>query len=185
MKNFFNDHKNNSVLKEWAKEDIINLLGKWNEEVPKHVNIFNESNHDRHAVLYFALFTEFHINRLVEILFPDFKNIAGENTSNKIKLLSSFRLIPDQIFMACKCINQIRNEFAHKFSLTNLSDLDGEGKNTLIKLTNEYQGDYVYEEAEDTIKNRFKSLCMNTITALRLYESQVQKLRIYIDNFEK
>ena len=62
-----------------------------------------------------------------------------------------------------------------------LANLDGERKkktvDKLTMLTNDFLGDYEYEQTLDTIKNRFKSLCLNTITAFRIYEPQILIVR--------
>ncbi|MBE0651828.1 MAG: hypothetical protein IH595_13425 [Bacteroidales bacterium] len=187
MKSFFKDHDDHSIIKDWNGEYQQEILGIWNKEVPKHVENFNNYEEDRNAVIYFALFVEFHINKLIEILFPDFDKYLGiskTSTSMKINLLDSFRILPKQIFSSCRCINNIRNEFAHEFSITKLDELEKlsiERKNKTLEklkqLTNDYDGDYDYEKIEDTLKNRFKSLCMNTVTAFRIYEPLIRELR--------
>ena len=184
-KNFFDDHDNSSIIKEWNRKSIGEIIAKWNKEVPLHVNEFNKYDEDRSAVIYFALFVEFHINHTIGILFPDFDSLLSSSSiGNKTNILASFRLLPKQIFEACRCINNIRNVFAHEFdikSMNQLESFDGEKrKKTVDKLkllTSEYHGDYEYELQADTIKNRFKSLCLNTITAFRIYESQILLVR--------
>jgi hypothetical protein len=186
-KNFFKDHDNQSVVKNIDSEFINEILATWNKEVPEHVKHFNDYEEDRNSVIYFALFVEFHINKILELLFPDFDSFLDlykTATSMKINILASFRLFPKQIFESCRCINNIRNEFAHEFSITKIDQLENlsekRKKITLDKLrnlTDNYEGDYEYEKIEDTIINRFKSLCLNTITAFRIYEPHVRKLR--------
>ena len=187
MKSFFKDHDAHSIIKDWNGEYKQEILGTWNEEVPQHVQNFNNYEEDRNAVIYFALFVEFHINKIVEILFPDFDSYVGiskASTSLKINLLDSFQLLPKQIFSSCRCINNIRNEFAHEFSITKLDELEGlpnsrksKTLEKLKKLTDEFEGDYNYEKIENTLRNRFKSLCMNTISAFRIYEPLIRELR--------
>jgi len=187
MKSFFKDHENHSIIKDWNGENHQEILGTWNQEVPEHVKNFNNYEEDRNAVIYFALFVEFHLNKVIEILFPDFDlylGISKATTSTKINLLDSFRLLPKQIFQSCRCINNIRNEFAHEFSITKLDELENlpnERKKKTIeklqKLTEEYQGDYDYEKIDNTLRNRFKSLCMNTVSAFRIYEPLIRELR--------
>ena len=111
-------------------------------------------------------------------------NTSETKFNNKINILSAFRLFPDQIFEALKCIKDLRNEFAHDFSIVDLEDiklLPPKRKNKtigkLISLTNNFEGDYKYHERDDTLRNRFKSLCLNTITALRIFEPMVINLR--------
>jgi|GEM_PF-3466722 len=187
MKNFYKDYENQSVIKDWSGEYQNEILATWNKEVPGHVRSFNNNLEDRAAIIYFALFVEFHVNRTLEILFPDFNSLLDSskiNISMKVNILASFRLFPKHIFEACRCINNIRNEFAHEFSITELAQLNDfevdRKKKTidkLIFLTSEYEGDYSYEQIEDTLKNRFKSLCLNTVTAFRVYEPLVRELR--------
>lgn len=187
MKSFLKDYENHSVIKDWNGEYQQEILRTWSDEVPQHVQNFNNYEEDRNAVIYFALFVEFHINKVIEILFPDFDShlgISKASTSMKINLLASFRLFPNQVFASCRCINNIRNEFAHEFSITELEELESlpnsRKSKTLEKLkqlTAEYQGDYSYEEIENTLRNRFKSLCMNTVSAFRIYEPLVRELR--------
>ncbi|MCF8371987.1 MAG: hypothetical protein K9H64_10215 [Bacteroidales bacterium] len=187
---FYNDYEGKSILKGYKREYQGEILGIWNREVPQHVKNFNHYQEDRNAVIYFALFVEYHINQTIETLYPDFDyylDLSKTATGFKINLLASFRLFPCQIFEACRCINNIRNEFAHEFKVVNLEQLnqlpDSRKKKTidkLIRLTSDYKGDYTYEEHgddQDTIRNRFKSLCMNTVTALRIFEPQVKRLR--------
>ncbi|KQB43140.1 hypothetical protein RCH33_664 [Flavobacterium daejeonense] len=187
MKNFFKDHNNSCVLREWDFEHSNEITKNWNKEVPKYVQNFNKYTEDRNAVIYFALFVEYHINKTIEILFPDFDSLIGiskANISLKINILDSFKLLPKQIFESARCINNIRNEFAHEINIINLDDLDNlpnDRKNKtigkLIQLTTDYEGDYKYEIIDESLRNRFKSLCMNTISALRIFEPSVRRLR--------
>ncbi|MWB96228.1 hypothetical protein GON26_17840 [Flavobacterium sp. GA093] len=187
MKNFFNDHNNSCVLKEWDFENSNEITKNWNQEVPKHVENFNLYTEDRNAVIYFALFVEYHVNKMVEILMPDFDSLIGISKSPislKINLLDSFKLLPKQIFEAARCINNIRNEFAHEINMVNLEDLNSlpndRKKKTvdkLLYLTTEYEGDYQYEKKEDILRKRFKSICLNTISAFRVFEPSVKHLR--------
>ncbi|TNE81289.1 MAG: hypothetical protein EP332_03990 [Bacteroidetes bacterium] len=187
---FYTDYEDESIFNGYNGEFQTEILRDWNHEVPSHVKVFNESKEDRNAVIYFALFLEFHINRSIETLFPDFDNYLGiskTSTSTKINLLASFRLFPRQIFQACRCVNNIRNEFAHEFSIISLDQLkilpENRKKSTvdkLITLTTEYEGDYEYEthtEDSDNLRNRYKSLCLNTITAFRIFQPQLIRLR--------
>lgn len=187
MKSFYKDHENRSIIKDWDGEYQQEILKIWNKEVPQHIQNFNKFKEDRNAVIYFALFVEFHINKVVETLFPDFDSILGiskASTNMKINLLASFRLFPNQVFASCRCINNIRNEFAHEFSINTLNELEylpNKRKSKTLKklrqLRENYYGDYNYEEIEDTIRNRFKSLCMNTVSAFRIYDPLVVELR--------
>lgn len=186
-KDFLVDYNNESVIKNWNQAHSNEILKTWSQEVPKHVNNFNQYSEDRNAVIYFALFVEYHINKILEILFPKFDSFLGiskTNISVKINILRAFLLFPSQIFDALHCIKEIRNEFAHEIEIVNLEDFknlppDRQKKTIekLIKLTDTYQGDFEYEKINDTLRNRFKSLCMNSITALRLYQPLIQELR--------
>jgi len=188
MKSFYEDYKNKSVIRNWQPKYQQEILDTWNKEVPSHVKNFNKYQEDRNAVIYFALFVEFHVNKTLEILFPDFNSFLDfdkTSISTKINILASFRLFPDQVFESCRCINFIRNEFAHEFTITDIDELNNLPENRkkrtvekLLTLTNLYKGDYSYEEIEDNLRNRFKSLCLNTVTAFRLYEPLVRELRI-------
>lgn len=190
-KSFFKAYDNNIVAKNYKLYSNDDIISSWNKEIPEHVQNFNSYNEDRSAVIYFALFVEFHLNKTIEILFPDFDKLLDFSktaTSTKINILATFRLYPKQLFEACRCINYIRNEFAHNFSVTNidqLNQLKGERKkktiDKLISLTNEYKGDYEYENISDTLRNRYKSLVMNTITAFRIYEPITKRIRIIIE----
>lgn len=187
MKNFFKDHNDSCVLKDWNFDHSNEITKDWNNEVPKHVKNFNQFTEDRNAVIYFALFVEYHVNKMIEILMPDFNNLIGTSKASislKINLLDSFKLLPKQIFESARCINNIRNEFAHEIEIINLEDLNSlpndRKKKTVDKLTsltNEYEGDYQYEKVQDNLKNRFKSLCLNTISAFRVFEPSVNQLR--------
>lgn len=187
IKSFFEDHENQSILKKWNGENQEQIIRKWNDEVPKHVENFNNYKEDRNAVIYFALFIENEVDKIILILFPDFDFYFSKKStfiSQKLKILDSFKLFPKQILKSARCINNIRNEFAHNIKIENFDDLESlEGKrkkdtiNSLITLTNEYEGDYNYEKNEDTLKNRFKSLCLNTVTALRIYNPIIKDLR--------
>ncbi len=186
-KSFYIDHDQKALIKSWDSDQLDEIMETWNKEVPNHVQRFNNYIEDRNAVIYYALFIEYHLNNTLGILCPDFNSFmdfSNTATSTKINILASFRLLPKQIFEACRCINNIRNEFAHEFSITIMEDLkqlpDKRKKITfdkLIMLTNEYFGDYDYETIADTTRNRFKSLAMNTITAFRIYEPLIRSLR--------
>ncbi|WP_300667119.1 hypothetical protein [Fluviicola sp.] len=192
-KDFFIDHDQKAIINGWDDKYLREVISIWNKEVPEHIQRFNSYNEDRNSVIYFALFMEYHVNRSLEILFPDFNSFLDfSNTaiSVKINMLASFRLFPKQIFEACRCINNIRNEFAHEFSITKIEELeqlpaDRKRKtiDKLVLLTNEYSGDYdEYVTVSDTAKNRFKTLVMNTITAFRIYEPLAKKLREQIES---
>lgn len=186
-KSFYIDHDQKALIKSWDANQLNEIIEAWNKEVPKHIHRFNNYYEDRNAVIYFALFIEDHLNNTLGVLCPDFNSFMDFSktvTSTKINILASFRLFPKQIFEACRCINNIRNEFAHEISINSLDDLkqlpDKRKKITfdkLIILTNEYFGDYEYETISDTTRNRFKSLVMNTVTAFRMYEPLTLSLR--------
>jgi hypothetical protein len=186
-KSFFKDYKNHSVIKEWDGTKSNQIIKEWNKEIPQHVKKLNTYYEDRNYVIYLALMVEYHINRNLEILFPDFDKIlhtSETNINTKINILSAFRLFPDQVFQALRCIKDFRNEFAHNFSIINLNDINNlpqKRKNKtivkLLSLTKEFEGDFNYQDSEDTIRNKFKSLCLNTITALKIYEPIVINLR--------
>lgn len=190
-KNFYKDHDDQAVIKDWDTNFTERILSTWNEEVPEHVQNFNNLHEDRSAVIYFALFVEYHVNKTINILFPDFNlylDFSKTAISTKINILASFKLFPKQVFESCRCINNIRNEFAHEFSIIEIKQLEElpkqKRKNTidrLISLTDEYSGDYDYHIISDTLRDRYKSLVMNTITAFRLYEPLTQRLREGID----
>lgn len=192
MKNFFIDHEHTTIIRDWNQEYQDEIIKTWNQEIPKYVENFNTYEEDRNAVIYFALFVEYHVNKCLEILFPDFDSLLGISKtaiSTKINILAAFKLFPIQIFEALRCINNIRNEFAHDIEITKLDDIqllnEKRKKGTtlkLVSLTNEYEGDYNYEKINDTLKNRFKSLCLNTITAFRIYEPLVKDLRKNLEN---
>lgn len=188
MKNFYTDNDSISILKKWNSEFSKEIIKKWNEEVPTHIQRFNNYKEDRNAVLYLTLFVEYHLNQCLSILFPDFDSLLGLSktaTSSKINFLASFRILPVQIFDAMRCLNNIRNEFAHDIDVINLSDLSsltGSRLNRtvtkLTELTDNFEGDYMYG---NEIRDRFKSLCLNTITALRIYEPMIKDLRKQLD----
>jgi hypothetical protein len=186
-KNFFKDHEEKAVIKEWDVSHSDKVTKEWTKEVPEYVQTYNSYKEDRNAVIYLTLFVENHLNKTLLIIFPDFDDSLGiseTHFSTKINILQSFRLFPKQIFEALKCVRDIRNEFAHEISIKNFEDLNTlnlkrKNKTTvkLIKLTTEYEGDYKYEKIEDNLNNRFKSLCLNIITALRIFEPRVEELR--------
>lgn len=194
MKDFFKDYDGQSIIDINNVDNEKNITKAWNKDVPEHVNNFNNYTEDRQSVIYFALFLEFHINKTLEILFPDFDDflsLSKTSTSMKINILASFRLFPNQVFEAARCINNIRNEFAHELLISNLEDFknlkDEKKKKTidkLNKLIDEYKGDYEYENIDNTIRSRFKSLVMNTITAFRIYEPMIINLREDINQFK-
>ena len=190
MKSFYKDYENIAIIKDWDGKSANEVFANWNKEVPIHVQNFNSFSEDRNAVIYLSLFVEYHINKAIEIVFPDFDlylGISNTNINTKINILQSFRLLPKQIFEALRCIKEIRNEFAHELSIINLDDFktlsQPRQKKTIEKLaslTNTYKGDYKYENhgaGMDTLRNRFKSLCLNTITAFRLFDNQIFELR--------
>ncbi len=157
----------------------------WNEDLPKRVAYFNESTEERNGVTYLALFVEMELFRIVKIIFPDFpKYLGNANFSSAINYLRSFKLIPDHILDATKCIKDIRNEFAHNIDTVNLSDL--QLTKDLLKDLNHfvdtYKGDYDYVEIEDTLLSRFKTVCMNIIAALRIYEPSIKIVREHLDS---
>jgi len=167
-------------------EPVIELKGftEWNKELPKRVAYFNESSEERNGVTYLALFVEIELFRIIKIIFPDFSKYLGNaNFSSAINYLRSFKLIPDHILDAAKCIKDIRNEFAHNINIVQLSDLEGQ---KMIEKLNEfvdtYQGDYNYFKSEDTLLSRYKTVCMNIIAALRIYEPSIRHVRKQLDS---
>lgn len=190
-KNFFKDYKNHSIIKEGSIHETSQILKKWNKEIPQHVKNLNTYKEERNYVIYLALVVEHDLNRILEILFPDFNermNTSETGFNFKINILSAFRLLPEQIFEALRCIKDLRNVFAHDFSIVKLEDINLLSSNRqtkaigkLTSLTNNFEGDYNYQERDDTLLNRFKSLCLNTITALRIFEPEVISLRNKIE----
>lgn len=193
MKLFFKDHENKAIINEWNGESQTEIIAKWNKEIPQYIIKFDSYKEDRNSVIYLTLLIEIQIDEIIQALFPAFYEDGCFDKTNtyirdKIKTLKAFRLLPTQILDSIKCINYIRNEFAHEIKLCTFEDFSSiENKrktrtiDKLVLLTNEYEGDYRYEETEDTLKNRFKSLCLNTITALRLFVPQVRELRLNIE----
>lgn len=103
--------------------------------------------------------------------------------------MKSVRLIPNQILDAAHNIRNIRNAITHNIQVKSFDDLEGFKPNlikTLIHITNTYQGDYdtYYERIEDTMKNRFKSTCMNVISALRYFEPSIKAVRGVLDSHQ-
>jgi len=196
MRNFYENPNKDTLIWRFKTEHTHEVIREWKEEVPEYVRKFNSYIEDRNAVIFFELFIEFHIERITEILFPGFISINGYNKPTvftKIKTLEAFNLFPSQIFEACQCIINIRNVFAHHIDVTSLDDLNNldqkTKKQTINKLNSIIESfdysDYDYFKSEDTNRNRFKSLVMNTITALRLYEPQVIEIRALIESHDR
>lgn len=166
-------------------EPIVEIedFTEWNEELPKRVAYFNESTEERNGVTYLALFVEMELFRIVKIIYPDFSKFLGNaNFNSVINYLRSFKLIPDHILDATKCVKDIRNEFAHKIDIVNLSDLPEKLLEKLNHLIDTYEGDYNYVKIEDTLLSKYKTICMNIIAALRIYEPSIKSIREQLDS---
>jgi len=183
-KRFNISEKRDCILPEVVVE--LDDFTEWGDDIPKRLAYFNKSNDERNSVTYLALFVEQELFRAIKILFPDAnKHLPNLNFSQSINFLRSFRIIPDHILAAAKCVKDIRNEFAHNIEVLKLEDLKAKRQKLLSTLDffiENYQGDYDYFESDDTQLNRYKTVCMNIIAALRVYEPSIRLVRETLDS---
>jgi hypothetical protein len=194
MLDFYKCHTNNSIIKDINQEHGNLAISEWNKTVPKYIKLYNNLSDDRSAVIHFALFVEHHIDSAIINWLPGFNSHLGLSKtmiSQKINILAASRLIPEQVLMSCRCINSIRNQFAHDIKTISFSHFDDllekDKKNTifkLIELTDTYESEYSsYLKIDKSYQTRFKTLSMSVIAAFSYYLPSIIELRIKIESY--
>lgn len=102
------------------------------------LNDFNEKTayikDERLHAIVSALVVETMIDRMLSLLLPKYEKLVegGDFTfSSRIKLLSAFEMIPNNIITCADCVRSVRNEFAHNLEKTTFNDLKKKLKNKL------------------------------------------------------
>lgn len=92
---------------------------------------------------------------------------------NKLWLLHSFDVIPDQLYQSIDCLRKIRNRFAHNLNIDRFSDLDSEMIQEIerVVLKTTYQ-----KEDNDTIGKKITSIEFHAIVGLDSYEPNLRLL---------
>ena len=180
-KRFNISERNDCILPEVLIE--LEDFSDWGTEIPKRVAYFNESKDERNGVTYLALFVEQELFRMLKIIFPAAPQyLSNLNFSGSINYIRAFKIIPDHILEATKCVKDIRNEFAHNIEILKIEDLNEKLLSKLNYFIESYEGDYDYVEIDDTFLNRYKTICMNIVAALRIYEPSIKLVRGTLDS---
>ncbi|MGH4140739.1 hypothetical protein [Clostridium sp.] len=94
-------------------------------------------------VLTIHLYTEFWINKCIELCSPKPKEILDKNFvfSTKLMLVYNMGLIPEQLYLNIKKLNTLRNKYAHNldydFTKSDLNYIYSDGKSVLEHLQGE------------------------------------------------
>jgi hypothetical protein len=137
----------------------------------------------RSRVILSGIIVEYHIDRLLKILFIDYKHLTEKSEftfSFKISLLKSLRIIPQNILTNCDCIRKVRNEFAHNLGLEIIDNLDQKILSNVIQCFSDLK-------SNSNIKShigRFESIHFFTTGYLRSYEQNFRLLREKMDSEE-
>ncbi len=94
-------------------------------------------------VLTIHLYTEFWINKLIDLSSPKPQEILNRNLNFSIKLILIYNmgLIPEQLYLNIKKLNKLRNKYAHnldyEFTKSDLNYVYSNGKNISKYIQNE------------------------------------------------
>ena len=176
-------------------QPYFDLIDKknWNEELPVLYERINSLEDDRSFVILMSIIVEFHLDKLLSIVIPDYdtklKNNKDLTFSLKLELLNSMRLIPKQIFLFADCIRKIRNEFAHNLKIDNILELKTLNRRSIVlnleQLCAEYSDSLVYSKSNPSnYIQKFKDIANFVVNAFREYEPNFIALRKEIDSEE-
>ncbi|MCD4769849.1 MAG: hypothetical protein K8R35_06760 [Bacteroidales bacterium] len=170
--------------------DLLNY-SDWNNELPQLYERINSLADDRSFVILMAVVLEYHVDKLLRILLPNYEILleTSEFTfSIKLKILKASKLLPEIIFEFSELTRKIRNSFAHNLSFDNLEELKEGNKqerklvNKLEQLCTDYSESLVYFiPKSNDYRMRFKDVASFAILALREYEPNIKGLRELID----
>lgn len=88
---------------------------------------------ERSYVLVLEAVVEYYFDELMKAVLPDYGLIEKFSISNKVKILRSMRLIPEQIIECAEIVIAIRNSFAHEIKLHSFERLDNNRRKALIR----------------------------------------------------
>ncbi len=158
-------------------------------ELPELFRKVEGMNDERLLAIVTALIVENRLDHMLPFFLPRYSKLKGmaEFTfSMKIRLLQALNFIPPLIPAAAHCIREIRNEFAHQLSKTQLSEIDPK---VLSKLNGIYQsayagvsfvgGDPVRPE-DKTLKETFRRVTFFCVVGLNSYAVNLRILREHI-----
>lgn len=141
----------------------------------------SESGDDRSKSILAGIIVEHHLDRLLKLLFIDYKFLTDRSDftfSFKISILKSLRLIPDNIITMCDCIRKVRNEFAHNFEINKIDEVNKNLQNQILQL-------YVENTKinnELPLNKKFTSIYNLGSGGLRSFEQNIKLLREKIDD---
>jgi hypothetical protein len=164
-----------------------------------HIDIFKENRlvdifkrikktgDDRSRSLLVNLILENQVDILLGHLIKKYKKYLKEakpSFNNKLWLLHSFDMIPDQVYLSIDCLREIRNRFAHNLAVDRFSDLDNEIKTKIEKVilhTTFEKGN------ENSIEKKVYSIEVHAIVGLENYEPNLRLLseQIYSKQFKE
>ena len=152
------------------------------EELEAYWAHYEDLTDERAIVLVGALCVEDCLDRMISAFFPASK-ILHENRdftfSLKIDILQACSLIPRRILHHCDLIRSLRNDFAHNLDFQTLSDLGDTKLRNMDQGIKSYQADYDFSVP---YRQRFEDLVRFTCIALKVYTTQVQPMRAFIDS---
>lgn len=151
------------------------------QEMPDIFRKAEKSGDERSFVLVTALIIEYHLDRLLKLLFPKFKklsNVPEFSFHEKSLMFESLKLIPNHIILCCNCINGIRNQFAHDLKINLIEEITPQKRTKLKSLYSEIY----YDDLLKTPKGYFQAISFIAITGLQIYEPNIKFLRQKIDS---
>jgi hypothetical protein len=96
------------------------------KELGTYLRALGNAKDDRLFVVMCALVAEQYVDKMLELLIPDYdKGLRNRFTfSLKLDLLEAYRIIPEHIISSGRTVNEIRNAFAHELRHYSFKDLD-------------------------------------------------------------
>lgn len=145
-----------------------------------HFERFSESGDDRSKSVLAGIIVEHHLDRLLKLLFVDYKFLTVRSDftfSFKISILKSLRLIPDNIVTMCDCVRKVRNEFAHNLVISSINEVNKKLHNQIHQLYVEN----TQTNNEVPLIKKFTSIYNLGSGGLRSFEQNIRLLREKID----
>lgn len=174
-----NERKNKRTVFEVSMLDFANV-DKNNSNAWKQFERLAESGDDRSKSILAGIIVEHHLDRLLKLLFIDYKFLEERSDftfSFKISILKSLRLIPENIAVMCDCVRKVRNEFAHNFDINSIDEINKNLQNQIHQLYVEN----TKAEKETPLIKKFTGIYNLGSGGLRTFEQNIRLLREKID----
>ena len=146
-------------------------------KLPDLFNKVRNSGDDRSRTILLNLILEHLTDILLGHLVKNYEKFTRDNRPSfflKLSLLSSFELIPDQVFGSINCLREIRNKFAHQLEITSFADLDDK----IISKINQTvkSASYDTQEIPETIDKKISRIEFHAVVGLDSYEPNLRLL---------